>query len=153
LPGVSLSGEEVKYDDASWHYGADNFPKDLAEAAGATHTGMFVAWALLSGLSGSIHIEDFPDHIPKLTNRSATPATFFLEACDGKFTDEDLSEEGNRFAGDYFEFEKGQYLADYESLLGEEGRDLYYVADTWENFDRLRPVLDKRYAEWKARNG
>ena len=138
----------MKYDDASWHYGADNFPKDLAEAAGATHTGMFVAWALLSGLSGSIHIEDFPDNIPKLANRSVTPATFFLEACD-----EDLSEEGNRFAGEYFEFEKGQYLADDESLLGEEGRDLYYVADTWENFDRLRPVLDKRYAEWKARNG
>jgi hypothetical protein len=132
----SLSGEEVKYDDASWHYGADNFPKDLAEAAGATHTGMFVAWALLSGLAGSIHIEDFPDHILKLANCSVTPAAFFLEACDGKFTDEDLSEEGNRFAGDYFEFETRRFLADY-----------------WDNFDRIRPVLDKRYAEWKARDG
>lgn len=143
----------MKYDDASWHYGADNFPKDLAEVAGATHTGMFVAWALLSGLAGSIHIDDFPDDIPKLVNRSVTPAVFFLEACDGKFTDEDLNEEGNRFAADYFEFEKGQYLADYESTLGERGRDLYYVADTWENFDRLKPVLDRRYADWKAGNG
>ncbi|WP_116812883.1 hypothetical protein [Steroidobacter cummioxidans] len=143
----------MKYDDASWHYGADNFPKDLAEESGATHAGMFVAWALLSGLAGSIHIEDFPDDIPKLASRSVTPGVFFLEACDGKFTDEDLNEEGNSFASDYFEFEKGQYLADYESILGEPGRDLYYVADTWENFDRLRPVLDKRFAEWKARNG
>lgn len=69
----------MKYDDASWHYGADNFPKDLAEVSGATHTGMFVAWALLSGLAGSIHIEEFSDDIPKLVNRSVTPAAFFLK--------------------------------------------------------------------------
>src|SRR6266404_3538306 len=36
----------MKYDDASWHYGGD-FPEDLPREAGATHTGMFVAWALL----------------------------------------------------------------------------------------------------------
>lgn len=143
----------MKYDDASWHYGADNFPKDLPEEAGATHTGMFAAWAFLSGLAGPLHIEDFPEDIPKLTNRSVTPAAFFLEACDGKFTDEDLNEEGNRFASDYFDFEKGKYLADYESVLGEAGRDLYYVADSWGNFERLKPVLDSRFAEWRAENG
>lgn len=142
----------MKYDDASWHYGADNFPKELSEEAGATHTGMFIAWTFLSGLAGLIHIEDFPGDIPKLENRAVTPAMFFLEACNGKFTDEDLNEEGNRFATDYFDFEKGQYLADYESVLGEPGRDLYYVSDTWGNFDRLSPVLDRRYAEWKAAN-
>jgi len=41
----------MKYDDASWHYGGD-FPDDLPDEAGATHTGMFLAWALLSGLGG-----------------------------------------------------------------------------------------------------
>jgi hypothetical protein len=143
----------VKYDDASWHYGADNFPKDLPEQAGATHTGMFVAWALLSGLAGEIHTEDFPEDLLELTNRSVTPAVFFLQACDGKFTDEDLTEEGNQFASDYFDFAKGGYLADYEAVLGDEDRDLYYVADTWDNFDRLKPALDKRYAEWKEARG
>lgn len=143
----------MKYDDASWHYGANNFPKELPHEAGATHTGMFVAWALLSGLAGAIHIEDFPEDIPKLRERSKTPAVFFLESCDGKFTDEDLNEEGNRFAGEYFDFEKGKYLADYEAALGQPGRDLYYVSDTWENFDRLKPVLDRRYADWKKAKG
>lgn len=143
----------MKYDDASWHYGADNFPKDLPAEAGATHTGMFVAWAFLSGLAGAIHIEDFPEDIPKLASRVVTPGAFFLEACDGKFTDEDLNEEGNRFAADYFDLEKGGYLSDYEEVLGEEGRDLYYVADTWQNFERLKPLLDKRFSEWKVANG
>ena len=81
------------------------------------------------------------------------PVTFFLEACDGKFTDEDLTDEGNCFAADYFDFDKGMYLADYERVLAGKGLDLYAVPDTWENFDRLKPLLDKRLSEWKAENG
>ena len=143
----------MKYDDASWHYGAESFPRHLPPEAGATHTGMFVAWAFQAGLAGEIHTEDFPGDIPRLTARSVTPGAFFLEACDGKFTDEDLTDEGNRFAGDYFDFDKGKYLADYEQVLSEEGLDIYSVPDTWENFDRLKPVLDKRRSEWRAANG
>jgi hypothetical protein len=140
----------MKYDDASWHSGG-KFPTDLPAEAGATHTGKFVAWALLSGLAGEIHTTDFPDAVPKLLSRSLTPGKFFLEACDGKFTDEDLNDEGNAFAQDYFDFEKGQYMADYEATLGEGLADLYYVEDNWENFDRLKSVLDRRFAHWKTR--
>jgi hypothetical protein len=107
---------------------------------------------ILSGLAGAIHIEDFPEDIPKLASRVVTPAVFFLEACDGKFTDEDLNEEGNRFTADYFDFEKGQYLSDYEEVLGEDGRDLYYVTDSWQNFERLKPILDRRFSEWMMAN-
>jgi hypothetical protein len=146
----------MKYDDASWHYGG-NFPADLPDEAGATHSGMFVAWALLAGLSGDIHVTDFPEDIPKLRDRSVTPGAFFLSACDGKFTDEDLSDEGNAFATAYFDFESGSYLADYESTLGQdlpEGRDsLYHISDSWENFDKLKVVLDQRLAEWRAHAG
>ena len=138
----------MKYDDASWHYGG-KFPKDLPMEAGATHTGMFVAWAFLAGLAGDLHIDDFPDHLPKLRSRAWTPGEFFLHACDGKFTDEDLTEDGNKFVQAYFDFEKGQYIHDYESTLGQGLPDLYYVKDTWENFDRLKPVLDARFQEWK----
>ena len=59
----------MKYDDASWHYGG-KFPKNLPPEAGATHTGMFVAWALLNGLAGELYSTDFPDQIPKLVSRS-----------------------------------------------------------------------------------
>jgi len=140
----------MKYDDASWHYGVD-FPKDLPIEAGATHTGMFVAWALLSGFAGDIYTSGFPNEIPRLLSRLVTPGLFFLESCDGKFTDDDLNEEGNEFAQAYFDFQKGKYIADYESTLGVGLADLYHVRDTWENFDRLKPVLDLRYAEWRAK--
>src|SRR5690606_19686323 len=101
----------MKYDDASWHIEGE-FPADLPAEAAATHTGMFVAWALLAGLAGEVHIEDMPEGISRLQARSITPGAFFLAACDGKFTDEDLSDEGNAFAADYFDFEHGQYLTD-----------------------------------------
>jgi hypothetical protein len=87
----------MKYDDASWHSGG-NFPKDLPAEAGAAHTGMFVVWALVSGLAGDVHVTEFPDEIAKLWARSITPEEFFLSTCDGKFTDEDLNDEGNAFA-------------------------------------------------------
>jgi hypothetical protein len=139
----------MKYDDASWHSGG-NFPKDLPPEAGATHTGMFVAWCLLSGLAGNIHIEDFPDDIPTLTARSITPGAFFLKSCDGKFTDEDLNDEGNAFTKIYFDFKTGKYLSDYCAALGVSIHKVYYAADTWESFDLLKPVLDRRFAEWKT---
>lgn len=142
----------MKYDDASWHYGADNFPKELPQEAGGTHIAMFVAWAFLSDLAGELRVEDSPESLEQLRNRSVTPNNFFFHWCDGKFTDEDLNELGNQFAQSYFDFEKGHYLKDYESILGRDVPDLYFVADTWDNFDRLKQVLDRRYKEWLATN-
>ncbi|WP_430390455.1 hypothetical protein [Dyella sp. 20L07] len=129
---------QMKYDDASWHSGG-SFPKDLPASAGATHTGMYVAWALQKGLASKLHTDEMADDLHRLAERSLTPGAFFLSVCDGKFTDEDLSEEGNAFTAVYFDFSDGLYLADYELALAEGLPDiqdaLYYVADTWENFD------------------
>ena len=138
----------MKYDDASWHSGG-KFPKDLPPEAGATHTGMFVTWALLSGLAGEIFTDDSPEAISELKSRLITPGRFFLSYCDGKFTDEDLNDLGNAFAESYFNFETGRYLADFGATFGGRLPELYYVKDSWENFDLLKPVLDDRFAKWK----
>lgn len=107
----------MKYDDASWHYGG-SFPSDLPNEAGGTHIGMFVAWCLLNGLAGEIHTDELPEMLEKLRNREVTPGAWFLGACDEKFTDEDLSEEGNAFAKSYFDFDAGRYIGDYERVVG-----------------------------------
>jgi len=139
----------MKYDDASWHYGGD-FPSDLPNAAGGTHIGMFVSWCLLNGLGGEIHAEEFPDILEKLRNRGLTPGAWFFQACDGEFTDEDLSEEGNDFAKNYFDFDVGQYLDDYQNSVGSDLPTLYHVSDTWQTFDVLSPIIQGRYQEWKT---
>ena len=142
----------MKYDDASWHYGGD-FPKDLPAEAGATHIGMYLSWAILSGLGGSLHIEECPEDLESLQKRTITPGHFLIAACDEKFTDEDLNAEGNAFTKKYFDLKKGQYVPDYEELLAQGLPTAYHIEDCWANFDRLKPILDRRFAEWKsARN-
>lgn len=138
----------MKYDDASWHYGGE-FPTDLPEEAAATHTGLFVAWAILGGL-GSRDWEDGWFDLESFRARKLSPSQAFL-CVDGKFTDEDLSEEGNAFTAEYFDLEKGQYLIDYETTFGADLQSLYHVVDNWENYDRLKDVLDKRLVEWRLK--
>jgi len=133
----------MKYDDVSWHTGAEDYPKHLGQHAAATHTGMFLAWALLSGLGGALHTAQ------ELRSRTLTPGAFFYSLCGGKFTDEDLNDEGNRFAQAYFDLDTGSYLRDYDALLCGGFSTAYEVADTWANFDRLKPRLDRRLVEWR----
>ena len=141
----------VKYDDVSWHAGGD-FPADLPAEAGATHIGMFVAWALMHGLAGDIHVSEFPEPLVRLCERRTTPRQFFLEACDGKFTDEDLSELGNRFAEIYYEGGDAQdhYFADYAATVGAETPSIYHVADSWDTYEQLERVIQRRFEEWQA---
>ena len=92
----------MTYDDATWHHG-DNWPQDLPRDASATHSGMFLAWALLAGLGGDHHRVDSPDEFAQLQARTLTPGAYFLMACDGRFTDDDLNAEGNAFTQAYFQ--------------------------------------------------
>jgi hypothetical protein len=142
----------MKYDDASWHYEGD-FPTDLPREAGATHVGMFLAWALLHGFAGELHIQDSPETLDQLRQRAITPGQFLILACDEKFTDEDLSTVGNAFAESCFAplNPSAGYVADYEDTLGRSEPSLYHVPDTWETYDHLAPVIQKRFEEWQAK--
>lgn len=145
-------GDDLKYDDATWHSGGD-FPEDLPDEAGGTHIAMFVAWALLSDLGGTLHTDDFAEDLAALKARQMTPGEYFFASCDGKFTDEDLNRRGNAFASFYFDDNDRGYLADYDDTLGGDVPTLYHVADSWDTFDRIRSVLDERYAAWRKRSG
>lgn len=139
----------MKYDDASWHSGGD-FPADLPAEAGATHIGMYLAWLLLQGMENEELAEDSEEDLQALRERRTSPGRFLLEYSDGKFVDDLISDEAKMFTAAYYDLEDGQYLEDYEEQLGADVPDLYHVADTWENFDRLAPVIARRFAAWQA---
>ncbi|KSV75943.1 hypothetical protein N185_15975 [Sinorhizobium sp. GW3] len=63
---------------------------------------MFVAWAVLNGLAGEIITGEFATDVQSLQSREQTPGAWLLSVCDGKFVDEYLSDEGNRFSLDYY---------------------------------------------------
>ena len=138
----------MKYDDAEYCF--LNFETDLDNEAGGTHTGMFLAWAGLRGLLGF----EFDDEVlAPLKAREVTGAQLYFDLCDGKLTDDDLSDVGNAFAASYYE---AHFAADYQRVFaadmpngGESTDDFCSVPDTWENFDRLAPVLDERFEHWR----
>ena len=144
----------MKYDDASWHYGGD-FPADLPPEAGATHIALFVAWAVVNGLAGEYHTKDAADDLALLQRREVTPTEWFIRACDEKFTNEDLNDEGNSFAASYYgnaegmHSTDGSYLVDYCETFPN-ADSLYDVEDSWASFDALAPRLDSRFKAWRS---
>jgi hypothetical protein len=141
----------MSYDRADWHYGG-NFPADLPREAGGTHIGMFLAWAINNHVEGEIHHEDEDGLVAleAVRRREMTGRDFLFQACDEKFSDQDLNEEGNAFAAEYFAPERSLYILDYEKVLGRGLSSLYHVADTWENYDKIAPVISRRFMRWKS---
>ncbi|MEP7216463.1 MAG: hypothetical protein ABI782_09435 [Anaerolineaceae bacterium] len=134
----------MKYDDASWHYDGD-FPADLPPEAGATHIGMFLAWAILRNLVGELHTEQSAASLDSVRNGAMTGAEFLLRECDEKFTDGDLDAVGNAFAQEYYE---KSFFNDYCEVVAM-GDTAYHVADDRANFDRVAALLDERFRGWR----
>ena len=64
--------------------------------------------------------------------------------------DDMLSEEGNRFAMHYFDFEKGKYLQDYGETLQGTRPSEFHVSYTEKNYRRMKEVIDRRYKKWMS---
>jgi hypothetical protein len=150
-----------KYDDASWHYGG-NYPVGLPTKNGATHIGMFLAWCIENDLIAKELEDESTEGIQKVKTREMTGAEFLIQVLDERILDEDLSELGQAFANDYYEMKTkfgkkfGFYLDDYVNAFGEIAKKrsvsyetLYHVEDSWENYDLLRGLITRRFAEWR----
>ena len=134
----------MKYDDASWHFEADDFPQDLPEEASGVHIGMYFAWLINKDFLSEEYIEDGEEEIVDVKNRNIT-GTNALFFCDGKLVDDLLNDEGNAFTHAYY---NSHYFEDYDNLFEE--YETYRVEDTWANYDRLAPIIDKVYNQWLA---
>jgi hypothetical protein len=138
------------YDKAKWHFGG-NFPDELDMRQAFIHTGMFLGWLIDSKLISDEFRNEFSEEIQAFKERQISGARIF-EFIDGTLMLDNLNEIGNKFALEYFVFETGKYLNDYDQLLSKELPSTYHVKDTWENYEMLKVVLDARFAEWKKKN-
>jgi hypothetical protein len=141
----------MAYDRADWHYGGD-YPEELSPGNGGTHIGIFLAWAIIHHLEGALHREESQLALAAVRERRMTGREFLFQECDEKFWEEDLNDEGNEFTAWYYDTDDG-YFGDYERVLSAGLETLYHVADTWDNYDKLSPVIDSRFAEWRAQAG
>jgi hypothetical protein len=143
----------MKYDDAEYCF--LNFETELANEAGGTHTGMYLAWAAQRGLLGDAFARpDAQKKVASLLAREITGRDLYFDRCDGKLTSDDLSAQGNAFTAWYYE---KQFVLDFERVFREQIPDTGHatddfcsVPDTWANCDRLARALDHRFSQWNA---
>jgi hypothetical protein len=131
----------MKYDDASWHYGG-NFPEGQPDEHGGTHIGLFLRWCFEKGWAGKIHMDDVPGEVAEVARGKMSGTEFLFKNCDGKFIDEDLTDEGNAFAAQYYG-DDGLYLDDYADAFG----SLMYVApESVHEYGKFAAMLQARLA-------
>lgn len=140
----------MKYDDASWHFGG-NYPEELADINAYTHIGMFLAWALLNGLAGELHLEEGSEDLEALKRKAITGVDFLQKNCDGKLTDEDLNALGNSFAKRFYDNEYyGHYVEVADPL--DEYETVYHIPNSWEVYDKVATMLTEQFEQWKLAN-
>ena len=140
----------MSYDRADFDYSTPDQP--LPEGHAATHIGMFLAWAAGHRLLNDFHEQRSASLVAQLRRRQITGRQFFEAACREQFAEKDLNVEGNAFAEHYYRTaagEKGPFFADYREVLAVGLPSFWHVGDTWENYDRLDPVITRRYEAWK----
>jgi hypothetical protein len=143
----------MAYDRADWHYGGD-YPKDLPPENGGTHIGMFLAWAIMNGLEGAFHGKESSVSLAAVRARQMTGRQFLFQECDEKFWEEDLNDEGNAFAKDYYDSSNApgfRYDEDYDRIFGAGLPTLYHLEDTWHHYDKIAPVISQRFEEWRKK--
>ena len=139
------------YDKAKYHF-EGNFPEDLDDFQGFVHTGMYVGWLIDNNLLDEEFLFASQPAMQKFKRRELTGSQFYQRELDGVLLIDELSEIGNKFSFEYFDFDTGQYLNDFETTLRNELPTLYHVEDTWENYEKIKKVIDKRFLNWSRRN-
>lgn len=142
--------EEV-YDKAKYHL-IDGFPEELDKQAALVPTGLFLGWLIEHDLTAKSSI---PSSVVKsFKARRRTGPAIFERELDGVLSREDLTDQGNLFAIDYFgeDFARGRYLKDLRATAAKGLPSVYHVADNWESFDRICARIDERYRKWRERN-
>ena len=144
---------EFPYDAASWHYESDEYPQDLPPDAAFTHLGMYLGWAIERDMISDTLKKHFADVIKNFRRREVLPSELFRTCCIDEFTREHLNDPGNAFTKKYYNPGwKYYYHTDFHTLSCNEISG-FYMPDTWENYERVKALIDKRYEEWLKEKG
>jgi hypothetical protein len=134
------------FDKAKYH--DDSIKKlGLDEKQTFVHTGLFFAWMVKNGLMSRFFIEESGAEIEKLKQRKISPSAIYM-TWDGVLVGEMLSDKGFIFAMNYFDFDKGQYIRDYEKVFNVTGNQVFTVKDSWDNYDKIKPIIDAAFEKW-----
>ena len=134
----------MKYDDASWHYESienANDENDRWDKA-SSHIVIYLKWCFGKGF---IRPENDDARIALLAaaNGNGSFTEYFINWCDCKLIDHDLSDEGKRFTADYYEL--------YLDELGKVANNHILRSPVNEYpFEAIKNALDDRFLLWQS---
>jgi len=119
---------------------AEGLPADRAYG----RAGFCLGWAVENGLHNDEELAG-SEWLDRFLDRELT-APALLAAFDGMIDEETLDGTGYAFAEEYVGWQAGQYFSELVRLFAVP--TVWHIEDTWSNFDRVRELVDARYAEW-----
>lgn len=136
-------------DRIDWHQ-TENFLENVPDENGGTHIGMYLNWIIDNNLICEKHLTESINALENVKARKITGRDFLIEYCDRKFWTEDLNEIGLKFTVDYYSSDK--YFDDYAETLDSGQQSIYEYENSWENYEKIKLVIDKRYNDWQKKN-
>lgn len=140
--------EETDYITASASYEKEK-PLVYVEDA------FFTAWCAQNGL---LLPEKFtPEIIAPLRERQITPLQFLHSSCERLLWSSDVKPEFEGFLEDYYSGifmpDELRWVKDIRTAFGSSNHfrrdNEAQTADTWENYDRIAPLIARRFGEWR----
>jgi hypothetical protein len=135
----------IIYDLARHHFESPTYPDSLPIEASYIHIGFFLGWAIENNLVSDEFEDEFMLKINHFKQRQIS-CTLVSELWDGHLTDEMLNRDGRLFAEAYYL--SGYFLKAYKALFPE-ASSIYYIEDTWENYQKVAQLLTQNYDTWR----
>jgi len=126
-------------DKIGWHLEAipDDIPEDKRWEKAGAHIGYFIEWAYKKGFVPTDPEIHAVDEYQKVINSEINGLQFLIENCDTKFWEEDLNEQGQKFA----------FFA-YDAYLDYVGTTLGYDFYCQQNLQNVSQYLDEMYSNY-----
>jgi len=135
------------YDKAKYHIESVEKFK-LPDEHAYNHTTFFMSWLVQNRLMSEWFEEECRSEVASYRDGKISINQLY-EYWDTCLISEMLSPEGNAFANDYFNFDRGAYLKDYSKHLQRDLPSEFHVPYTSTNETIAHRFISERYQTWK----
>lgn len=144
-----MGSPPIIYDKASFHH-ETVVDAGLDDVQTEVHSAFFLGWLIDNDLTSDEFNRECPELVAQYKSREINAIKVY-EWWDCCLVDDMLSETGNAFALHYFDFDRGQYLADYTEFLVGGLPSEFHVPYSWDNYEIIRKRIDQRFHEWQTK--
>jgi hypothetical protein len=135
------------YDKAKYHYESVE-QAGLPQEHASNHTVPILRWLIEHNLMSDFFVNEGAEPLANYRNGELSIHELY-QWWDTCLISDMLSEEGNAFAIQYFDFTHGKYISDYKATLQGKLPTEFHIVYSEAGYEKLRAVIDRRFAEWR----